>query len=307
MRLWVASTDYSGELSISDEILKRVTESYRRIRNTLRFLLANTSDFNPATDMVDVADMIELDRYAIARMAEVQAAILAHYKVYEFHPVVSTLQMYCSEDLGGFYLDILKDRLYTCGATSHARRSAQSAIWHITQSMLRVMAPILSFTSEEAWAVFADKETFANGSETIFTQTYYELPAVADSVALMTRVNVLREQRAEVTRRLEELRVTGGIGSSLQAEVEIKASGEKFAVLNSVGDDLRFVMITSQATVTEVASDAEEAIVVTASSHQKCERCWNYRADVGTHADHPGLCGRCVTNLFGSGEMRKFA
>ena len=307
LRLWVASTDYSGELSISDEILKRVTEAYRRIRNTLRFLLANTSDFNVATDAVAVADLLEIDRYAIARMAETQADILAHYKIYEFHPVVSKLQMMCSEDLGGFYLDIIKDRLYTCGATSAARRSAQTAIWHITQSMLRLMAPILSFTTEEAWAIFADKETFTSGEETIFTQTYYALPEVADAAALLARFAVLREQRAEVTKQLEAIRITGSIGSSLQADVEIKASGDKFAALNSVGDDLKFVLITSQATVTEVASAAEEAIIVTPSAHQKCERCWHYRADVGAHAAHPGLCGRCVSNLFGQGEVRKFA
>ncbi|MBC7502452.1 MAG: isoleucine--tRNA ligase [Herminiimonas sp.] len=307
LRLWVASTDYSGELSISEEILKRVTEAYRRIRNTLRFLLANTSDFNVTTDAVAVPDMLEIDRYALARMAEMQAEILAHYKTYEFHPVVSKLQMYCSEDLGGFYLDILKDRLYTCGTTSQARRSAQTAIWHITQSMLRLMAPILSFTAEEAWAIFADKDTFAAGSDTIFTQTYHALPVVADAAALLARFAVLRVQRAEVTKQLEEIRITGSIGSSLQAEVEIKASGEKFAALDSVGDDLKFVLITSQATVTEVADAADEAIVVTPSAYRKCERCWHYRADVGSDPTHDGLCGRCVSNLFGRGEVRKFA
>jgi isoleucyl-tRNA synthetase len=307
LRLWIASTDYSGELSISDEILKRVTESYRRIRNTLRFLLANTSDFNPAKDAVPVAELFEIDRYAIARMAELQSEILKHYEVFEFHPVVSKLQMYCSEDLGGFYLDILKDRLYTCGTTSKARRSAQTAIWHITQALLRVMAPMLSFTAEEAWAVFAGTEAYAQSDETIFTQTYYALPEVADSAALLSKFSALRELRTEVTKQLEEVRVAGGIGSSLQAEIEIKASGDKYALVSSLGDDLKFVFITSQATVTQVASGADEAVIVTPSAHQKCERCWHYRADVGSHADHPGICGRCVTNLFGSGETRKVA
>src|ERR1700693_2276898 len=193
LRLWVASTDYSGELSISDEILKRVVESYRRIRNTLRFLLANTSDFTPAADMVAVADMLEIDRYAVAAMARLQDEILTHYNAYEFHPVVSKLQMYCSEDLGGFYLDILKDRLYTSAVTSHARRSAQSAIWHITQSLLRLMAPMLSFTAEEAWATFADAQTFAASDETIFTQTYYALPQVDGAAALLAKYGTLRE------------------------------------------------------------------------------------------------------------------
>jgi isoleucyl-tRNA synthetase len=215
--------------------------------------------------------------------------------------------MYCSEDLGGFYLDILKDRLYTSGTTSKARRSAQTAIWHITHALLRVMAPMLSFTAEEAWAVFAGKDTYTASDETIFTQVYYKLPEVADAPALLARFAALREIRAAVTKQLEEVRIAGGIGSSLQAEIEIKASGDKYALLNSLGDDLKFIFITSQATVTQVASEAEEAVIVTPSPHQKCERCWHYRADVGTHADHPGICGRCVSNLFGKGEARKFA
>jgi isoleucyl-tRNA synthetase len=307
LRLWVASTDYSGELSISDEILKRVVESYRRIRNTLRFLLANTSDFDPKKDAVPVEELFEIDRYAIARMDELQREIGQHFEAYEFHPVAAKLQMYCSEDLGGFYLDILKDRLYTAGTTSKARRSAQTAIWHITNALLRVMAPMLSFTAEEAWTVFADKDTYAASGETIFTQTYYTLPDIAAAPALLARFAALRELRAEVTKRLEEVRIAGGIGSSLQAELEIRASGDKYALLNSLGDDLKFVFITSQATVTQVGSEAEEAVVVTPSPHQKCERCWHYRADVGAHADHPGICGRCVSNLFGNGEARKFA
>jgi isoleucyl-tRNA synthetase len=307
LRLWVASTDYSGELSISDEILKRVTESYRRIRNTLRFLLANTSDFDPAKDALPVADLFEIDRYAIAGVDILQAEILQQYATFEYHPVVAKLQTYCSEDLGGFYLDILKDRLYTSGVTSKARRSAQTALWHITQALLRVMAPVLSFTAEEAWKVFAGKDAYAASDETIFTQTYYTLPVVADGAALIEKYTQLREIRAEVTRQLEEVRVTGSIGSSLQAEVTIKASGDKYALLSSFGEDLKFIMITSQASLIRVDSAAEEAISVTPSAHQKCERCWHYRADVGSHPEHDGLCGRCVSNLFGEGEQRAFA
>jgi isoleucyl-tRNA synthetase len=303
LRLWIASTDYTGELSISDEILKRVTESYRRIRNTLRFLMSNTSDFNASTDLVPVTDMLEIDRYAIAQMNALQAEIVAHYKVYEFHPITSKLQMYCSEDLGGFYLDILKDRLYTSGVTSHARRSAQSAIWYLTQSLLRLMAPVLSFTAEEAWVIFAGDKA----GDTIFTQTHYELPEVADGAALLAKYTVLRDVRNNVTKQLEEVRVAGGIGSSLQAEVALKVSGDKFAALESLEDDLKFVLITSQASVEKVASAEEESVVVTPSTYQKCERCWHYRADVGSHAEHEGLCGRCVTNLFGKGEARRFA
>jgi isoleucyl-tRNA synthetase len=306
LRLWVASTDYTGELAISEEILKRVTEAYRRIRNTLRFLLANTSDFNPLVDAVPVAELLEIDRYAIAGVAALQADILAHYERYEFQPVIARLQNYCSEDLGGFYLDILKDRLYTTGVDSHARRSAQTALWHIAQSLLRVMAPTLSFTAEEAWAVFAGADAYAASDETIFTQTWWELPQVADAAALLEKYAALRAVRTDVAKELEELRGSGAIGSSLQAELTIKAAPAKYKLLASLDDDLRYLFITSQAKAVEVASETEEAIAVTASSAPKCERCWHYRLDVGVDAGHEGLCGRCASNLFGAGEKRAF-
>lgn len=307
LRLWVAATDYTSELSISDEILKRVTESYRRLRNTLRFLLANTADFDPKANAVPVAELLEIDRYALADMAALQAELTAHYERYEFHPVVSKLQNFCSEDLGGFYLDILKDRLYTSAVDSKARRSAQTALWHITQSLLRLMAPILCFTAEEAWAFFAGDETFKSSDETIYTQTWWQLPAAADAEALMAKYATIRAVRTEVTKQLEDLRTSGAIGSSLQAELEIKASGDKYKALASLDDDLKFVFITSLAKAIEVAGEAEETVAVAASANAKCERCWHYRADVGSHADHPGLCGRCHSNLFGTGEARKFA
>ncbi|GGY66119.1 isoleucine--tRNA ligase [Pseudoduganella albidiflava] len=307
LRLWVASTDYTGELSISDEILKRVTESYRRLRNTLRFLLANTSDFDPKANAVAIGDLLETDRYALANLAVLQASVEKHYEQYEFHPVVSKLQNYCSEDLGGFYLDILKDRLYTTAVDSAARRSAQTALWHITQSLLRMLAPVLPFTVEEAWAVFAAGEAFAESDETIYTQTFWQLPAVADAEALLAKYATILSVRAEVTKQLEDLRTSGAIGSSLQAELEIKAAGDKFRELASLGDDLKFVFITSLARAVEVANDADEAVNVAASAAAKCERCWHYRADVGAHAEHPTLCGRCYSNLFGAGEARRFA
>jgi isoleucyl-tRNA synthetase len=307
LRLWVASTDYTGELSISEEILKRVTESYRRIRNTLRFLLANLSDFDAGKDALPIADLFEIDRYAIADVARLQAEVLKHYDAYEFHPVISKLQNYCSEDLGGFYLDILKDRLYTSGVNSPARRSAQTALWHITQSLLRVMAPTLSFTAEEAWAVFATPQAFQDSDETIFTQSYWDVPAVADGAALLEKFAALRAVRTDVTKQLEDVRGSGAIGSSLQAELTIKASGDKYALLASLEDDLKFVFITSQAQAVEVATADEESVTVTASAAQKCERCWHYRPDVGSDAEHATLCGRCVANLFGAGEKRRFA
>jgi isoleucyl-tRNA synthetase len=307
LRLWVASTDYSGELSISDEILKRVVESYRRIRNTLRFLLANTSDFNSATDAVPVHELLEIDRYAIARMTQLQAEIHQHFQDYEFHPVVAKLQMYCSEDLGGFYLDILKDRLYTSSVTSTARRSAQTAIWHITQSLLPLMAPILSFTVEEAWAMFADEKTYQASQETIFTQLFYDLPKIDQASDLLEKYTAIKTIRNDVLKQLEDLRVSGAIGSSLQAEVEIRASGDAYNLLQSLGDDLKFVLITSAATLIQADNAETVGIQVQASAHKKCERCWHYRADVDSHADHAGICGRCVANLFGSGEQRRVA
>ncbi|MEO8838267.1 MAG: class I tRNA ligase family protein, partial [Herbaspirillum sp.] len=307
LRLWVASTDYSGELSISDEILKRVTESYRRIRNTLRFLLANTTDFDPTSDMIAPENLLELDRYALASMAALQTETLQHYQAFEFQPVMSQLQMYCSEDLGGFYLDILKDRLYTAGATSLSRRSAQTTIWHITQSLLRLLAPILSFTVEEAWAIFASPQQFKDSDETIFTQTTYPLPTITDSAALLDKYAKVRAIRADVVRQLEQVRMSGEIGSSLQAEVELRANGDNFQLLQGLGDELKFILITSAAHITQVANTEQEAIIVTPSTHTKCERCWHYRSDVGFDAEHPELCGRCTSNLFGNGEVRHIA
>jgi len=307
LRLWIASTDYTGELSISDEILKRVTESYRRLRNTLRFLLANTSDFDPKANAVPVAELLETDRYALASLAVLQASVEKHYEQYEFHPVVSKLQNYCSEDLGGFYLDILKDRLYTTAVDSKARRSAQTALWHITQSLLRMLAPVLSFTVEEAWSSFAGAEAFAASDETIYTQTWWKLPEVPGAEALLAKYATILAVRADVTKQLEDLRTSGAIGSSLQAQLDIFAHGDKYQVLSSLGDDLKFVFITSLARAVEVASAEDERVAVAASPEAKCERCWHYRADVGAHADHPTLCGRCHSNLFGAGEVRTIA
>ncbi len=306
LRLWVASTDYSGELSLSDEILKRVVEAYRRIRNTLRFLLANVSDFDPARNAVPVDEMLEIDRYALALAAKWQRSVLADLEHFEFHPVVAKLQTFCSEDLGAFYLDILKDRLYTTGADSHARRSAQTALWHIAHGLLRIMAPILSFTAEEAWPVLAP-ELHASQGGTIFTQTYHAYPQVADADALLARWATLRDCRSTVLKKLEEARTAGLIGSSLQAEVTLRVAPATAELLGSLGDDLRFVMITSQARVEVAADAASEGIDVQPSTHAKCERCWHWRSDVGHDPKYKALCGRCTANLFGAGEPRSVA
>ena len=300
IRLWAASTTYSGDLSIDDKILARVVDTYRRIRNTLKFLLANVSDFDAAKDAVPLAELLEVDRYAVARAAQLQAEILAHYKIYEFHPVVSKLQLYCSEDLGGFYLDVLKDRLYTTAAKSHARRSAQTALWHITQAMLRWMAPFLSFTSEEAWTLFGKSE-----SGTIFTETYWKFDAVDD--ALIAKYSRIRAIRDEVNRAIEALRADGKVGSSLQAEVLLTAPADDYAMLKSLGKDVKFIFITSA--IELIAGNDVSAISISAnpSKHTKCERCWHYVEDVGSDAAHPTICGRCVSNLFSEGEKRSHA
>jgi isoleucyl-tRNA synthetase len=303
VRLWVASTDYSGDLNIDDKILARVVDTYRRVRNTLKFLLANVSDFDPVKDAVPFDHMLEIDRYALSRAAQLQADILAHFKVYEFHPVVSKLQIYCSEDLGAFYLDILKDRLYTTGANSLARRSAQTALWHITQAMLRWMAPFLSFTAEEAWAVLAaEGKTPVATKASIFMDTYVAFDAPNE--ALLAKWARIRAVREAVNKDIETLRAAGQVGASLQAEVTLTVPAEEHALLSSLGDDLKFVFITSA--ITLVAGSAQ-SISATASNGTKCERCWHYVADVGSNAAHPTICGRCVSNLEGSGETRTFA
>lgn len=295
IRLWCASTDYSGDLGIDDKILARVVDAYRRIRNTLRFLMANVSDFDPAKDAVPFEQMLEIDRYALSRASQLQADILAHYEVYEFHPVVSKLQIYCSEDLGSFYLDILKDRLYTTGPKSLARRSAQTALWQITHAMLRWMAPFLSFTAEEAWKVFGQ-------SESIFMETYAEFPA--PDAALLAKWSRIREIRDTVNKDIEALRTDGKVGSSLQANVALEVAAEDHALLASLGEDLKFVFITS---AIDLIAASAVSTRVSASSDIKCERCWHYRSDVGHDPAHPTICGRCTSNLYGAGEDRKFA
>ena len=302
LRLWVASTDYSGELTISDEILKRVAESYRRIRNTLRFLMANLADFDEKKDLLPVDQWMEIDCYALVLTEKLQTEILGDFDRYEFHLAVQKFVGFCSEDLGSFYLDILKDRLYTTGETSHARRAAQSALHHITHAMMRLMAPILSFTANEIWQTLGlDKDA------TVFEELWYQLPAHGLGVDRIQAWEAIIEVRGLAAKEIEVLRAAGQVGSSLQAELELHASGAKFDALNSLNEDLRFAMITSGAKVYKVVDEANEKILVKASAHTKCDRCWHYREDVGVNAEHPSICGRCVSNLFGQGEQRTYA
>ena len=301
LRLWVASTDYSGELRLGQTILKRVVESYRRVRNTLRFLLANTSDFDASKDLVPVENLLELDRWALAYTERFQKEVLAEYGEFRFHNVVSMLQTFASADLGSFYLDVLKDRLYTTAPGSEARRSAQTVLWYITTTLLRLMAPVLSFTAEEAFKVFSPNE-----SETIFTERFEPLPEVAGAEALLAKWDAVRTVRADLQKKIEELRGEGQIGSSLQAVVRIEAAPAVYDALASLGDELRFVMIVSAVELVKSA-DEETHFAVSASKEGKCERCWHYVAGIGSDAEHPTLCPRCASNLFGAGEKRLFA
>ena len=314
IRLWVCSADYSGEMSVSDEILNRMSDSYRRIRNTIRFLLANSNGFDPATDLIPVEEMLALDQWAIDTTLRVQNEIREAFDDYQFHSVYQRLHNFCATELGGFYLDIVKDRQYTTQADSHARRSAQSAMYHITEAITRWIAPVLSFTAEEIWQHLPGER-----SDTIFTETYYEgLTPLADN-ALYNREewDQIVQVRIEVARALEKLRVESLIGSSLDAQVSLYCDPDTQSLLMRLGDELRFILITSEASVdgltdkpaTAEKSDIEKGelwISASASPHPKCERCWHHRSDVGSVEAHPQLCKRCVQNVDGDGEPRDF-
>ncbi|MCD8339140.1 MAG: isoleucine--tRNA ligase, partial [Burkholderiales bacterium] len=300
IRLWVAASDYSGEISLGKTILKGTVDSYRRFRNTIRFLLANTSDFDIKKDAVPVEQMTELDRWAIARMQQLQEEIVDKYNKYEFHPISTALLLFASDDLGGFYLDVLKDRLYTSAPNSVARRSAQTALWYITNAFLKLMAPILSFTAEEAWAVFNP-----DSSGTIFTEKFEKLPQIKDAPELLEKWNVIRSVRSDVQKEIENQREKGLIGSSLQADVTMKLPQWEYDVLNSLEDEIRNVMITSSAKLDGVSEKRE--ITVKPSQAKKCERCWQYVDSVGQDSKYPTMCCRCVANLFGTPEERKYA
>jgi len=300
LRLWTASTDYSGELTISDEILKRVAEGYRRIRNTLRFLLANLADFDHNVHGLPVDQWLEIDRYALALTQKLQAGILADYERYEFHLAVQKFVGFCSEELGGFYLDILKDRLYTAGENSRARRAAQNALHHITHALMRLMAPILSFTADEIWQILKLGE-----QTSVFEEQWYALPPHGLNEQALADWQTIVEVRSLANKRIEEKREQGLVGSSLQSEIDIYAEGATHAALSRLKDDLRFVLIVSRATLHD--GSGETRIEVIPSPHVKCDRCWHYRADVGVDTQHPSICGRCLSNLFGNGEPRHHA
>ncbi|NIR58102.1 MAG: isoleucine--tRNA ligase, partial [Gammaproteobacteria bacterium] len=321
LRLWVAATDYRGEMAVSDEILKRTADAYRRIRNTARFLLANLHGFDPATDMLTPGDMLGLDKWAVERAARLQQELQGFYDAYEFHQVCQRVHRFCAVDMGAFYLDVIKDRQYTMPAESIGRRSAQTAMYHIVEALARWLAPVLSFTADEIWRHIPGER-----AESVFLTTWYEPPPMyrseqerAQGMGLVFWDRVL-EVRQAVSKELEALRVAGGIGSGLDAEVDLYCGEELHQQLAQLEDELRFVLITSYARLyrdyergdleaahATLPSSDELWIAVAPSGYAKCVRCWHRREDVGVSAKHPELCARCVSNVEGPGEQRRFA
>jgi len=310
LRLWVASTDYSGELSVSDNILKHNAEAYRKMRNTVRYLLANLYDFDPAKHMLAPGKMLALDLWLVERARLLQKEIVQAYQDYQYHLIYQKLYAFCVVDLSSFYLDVIKDREYTTQADSVARRSCQTALYHVAEAMVRWLAPILSFTAEEIWHFLPGQR-----EESVFLATWYAMPEAAKAdMRLWQQVLAVREA---VRKDLEKLRVEGKIGSSLDAEVDLYCEPELAQALGSLGDELRFTLITSYARVHGDEKKPGDAVVdpevtglwvkAKASEHEKCVRCWHHREDTNKDPKHPGLCGRCVTNVAGQGEVRKYA
>lgn len=299
LRLWVATTDYSGELAISDEILKRVTESYRRLRNTLRFLLANLADFSPIDNAVARREMVQLDVYALILTRKLQEKLAGdYYPRYAFHLAAQELVHFCAEEMGAFYLDILKDRLYTMPVNSHGRRSAQTALYHITRSLILMLSPILCFTAEEAWT------QLSNDEDSVLYHTLYEFPEGTDDdeEKLSKNWQILREVRLAVNKEIEQLRNQNAIGSSLQAAITILAPKETILALQSLGEELRFAFLVSAVSISEAD---ELSVAARPYDGTKCERCWHYTDDIGVNLTHPTLCVRCARNLENEEEERK--
>jgi isoleucyl-tRNA synthetase len=310
LRLWVAATDYRQEMHVSDEILKRTADVYRRLRNTSRYLLANLAGFDPARHLVPAADLLPLDRWAVDRAWQLQQEVVDAYATYQFHVVYQRVHHFCSVDLGSFYLDVLKDRQYTCRVDSLARRSGQTAMYHIAEALVRWLAPILSFTAEEIWRHLPGQR-----GESVFLETWYEgLVPLEDSAACNRDFwELILKIREAVSKALEDLRTRDEIGSSLDAEVELHCQDALFEQLSPLGEELRFIFINSGTSVHratgEVAASGEVeglSIRVFASTQPKCARCWQHRPDVGAHAEHPEICGRCVENVEGVGEIRRY-
>ena len=313
LRLWVAATDYRGEMSVSKNILKQMADSYRRIRNTARFLLSNLNGFDPQRDAVAPDDMIALDRWAVGRADALQAELRELYDGYHFHLVYQRLHNFCGNELGGFYLDIIKDRQYTTPADSLARRSCQTALYHIAQALVRWMAPILSFTAEEIFELLPGERP-----ESVFLTTWYDglFPPADDADMDLAFWEQVQAVKQAVNKAIEEARNRKELRANLAADATLYVDERLAGLLGRLGDELRFVTITSTATLAPLADAPAELpdsavaglkVQVAPSPHDKCVRCWHHRPDIGTHPEHPELCGRCVTNLDGDGEERHYA
>lgn len=308
LRLWVAATDYSGEITVADENFKRTADSYRRMRNTARFMLSNLAGFDPEKDAVPFDQMVELDRWAVDRCARLQAEIIKHYNEYHFHLIYQKLHNFCVVDMGGFYLDIIKDRQYTAKKDGLARRSVQTALYHCISAFTRWIAPILSFTADEIW-----KEIPGYKNDLVFTQEWLQLPTLNDSEVMGNAYwQSIMKVKTAVNKALENAQ----LGKSLNAEITLYCDEKLQATLAQLQDELRFVLISSAATVLPLSEAGENAesselaglkIALKKSEHSKCERCWHLREDVGSHAGHESICGRCVDNIEGAGEVRRFA
>jgi isoleucyl-tRNA synthetase len=310
IRLWVAATDYANEMSVSEEIFKRIGDSYRRMRNTLRFLLGNLHGFDPKEHAVAFDDLVAIDQWAIAKTFALQNDVVTAYRNYEFHKIYQEIHNFCVVELGGFYLDIIKDRLYTTGANSAPRRSAQTALNHVAQAMVRWLAPVLSFTAEEAWGYMPGIP-----NESVFLNTWHQFPAGAERISPIDWASLIA-LKADVARELERLRSLGSIGSSMEAEVTVFVPEALAPRFHMMRDELRFLLITGQADVAMTAAIPASAvkasqedvwIEVKPSSHPKCVRCYQLRGDVGSNPNHPEICSRCVLNVEGPGEERRFA
>jgi isoleucyl-tRNA synthetase len=313
LRLWIASTDYRSEMRVSDEILERTSDGYRRLRNTARFLLSSLNDFDPAQDLVATPDLLVLDRWLIDRAYLLQEEVKAAYETYQFQHIYQKVHHFCVLDLGGFYLDIIKDRQYTAKADSLARRSAQTAMYHVIEALTRWLAPIISYTADEIWQFIPGER-----NESVFLETWYEGLVKLDENSVMNRDfwQKIMSVRAAVSKELEKSRAKGDIGSSLNAEIELYCNPELFDTLNQLSGELHFIFITSNASVIADQFAPDDAIQtelegvklkVIVSEYKKCVRCWHQRYDVGEHAAHPELCGRCEENVEGKGESRLYA
>ncbi|MDP3905272.1 MAG: isoleucine--tRNA ligase [Methylococcaceae bacterium] len=313
LRLWVASTDYRGEMTVSSEILNRTSDGYRRLRNTARFLLSNLDDFDPAQDLIASNDLLALDRWIVDRAFTLQEEVKTAYESYQFQHIYQKVHHFCVIDLGGFYLDIIKDRQYTAKADGLARRSAQTAMYHVLEALTRWLAPIISYTADEIWQYLPGER-----SESVFLTTWYQDLVELDADAVLNRDvwQKLMVVRTAVSKELEKSRAKGDIGASLNAEVELYCSPEYLQALTLLDDELRFIFITSKATAFAADSTPDDAVAteiegisvkIIVSEHAKCVRCWHQTPDVGTHEEHPELCGRCIDNVAGAGEQRHYA